>query len=286
MAIISILLVFGAEHILGDAERVREPAWFRVYSSGLARIARAWRGWDGWPGALITLGLPILALVLLQALLRRLDLDLIAVLVGLVVLFFSLGPKRLGEQAHAFMARAEDGGDGGLDLAGAILGRRPDDLGRASAALRDLLLEQSGERLFAVLFWFVVLGPVGALLVRLAVFAREIRQGTGFADFAARLAGILAWIPSRLLALTYGLVGSLDHSLEGWKAWRESGADPVLDAGRSFLREVGRGALQVAGDATEQDEPDAVAAALQLYHRALAVWLILLALLTLAGWLT
>ncbi|HYW05267.1 MAG TPA: cobalamin biosynthesis protein [Gammaproteobacteria bacterium] len=285
MAIISILLVFGAEYLLGDAERVRSPAWFRSWHEVLARVAGGWPAWDGALGVLLLVGLPVLALILLQLFLFWLGLGFVAALIGLVVLYFSLGPRRLPEQARLFLSRTEEGGEGALELAANLLGERPADLGTASAGMRDALVAQSAERLFTVLFWFMVLGPVGALLVRLASFARDQAHGEGLADFAARLAGVLAWIPVRLLALTYGLVGSFEDSLHGWRAWREGEADSIADAGRGLLLAAGQGALRVHEDTAESDDPDGVATALELYHRALAVWLILISLLTLAGWL-
>lgn len=285
MAIISILLVFGAEYLLGDAERVRSPAWFRSWHEGLARMAGRWPGWDGPLGLLLLVGLPVLALIALQLFLVWLGLGFVAWLVGLVVLYFSLGPRRLPEQVRLFLSRAAEGGDSALDLVATLLGERPSDLGAASAGMRDALVTQSAERLFTVLFWFMVLGPVGALLTRLASFARDDAGGEGLADFAARLAGVLAWIPVRLLALTYGLVGSFEDSLHEWREWRAGEADSIGDAGRGLLLAAGRGALRVHEDTADRDDPDAVATALELYHRALAVWLILISLLTLVGWL-
>lgn len=78
---------------------------------------------------------------------------------------------------------------------------------------------QANNRLFGVLFWFVILGPFGALAV----------------------------LPARALALTYGVAGSFGESLSGWRSYLASESDPVFDANERLLVHAGRGALGAGG---------------------------------------
>lgn len=83
------------------------------------------------------------------------------------------------------------------------------------------LVGNSLQRLFAVLFWYLVAGPVGALLyyclTRLQanrMFASEWDS----AGWASSLLFAMEWVPARLLALTFSLAGDFDA---GFRCLRE-----------------------------------------------------------------
>ena len=59
------------------------------------------------------------------------------------------------------------------------------------------------ERLFAVLFWFFILGPVGALMYRLVFLAAQ-REDT----LAQRWLWLLEWPAVRILGLSFALTGN------------------------------------------------------------------------------
>ena len=103
------------------------------------------------------------------------------------------------------------------------------------------------------------------------------------------LHGLLAWIPSRLLALGYVLAGNFEEAME---SWRNSGREahlPFADGTVEIVARVGvaasgRGALDVA-DATEA--LDRIRGARSLVIRTLwMIWCPVIAILTLYDWLT
>lgn len=80
----------------------------------------------------------------------------------------------------------------------------------------DFLVASYFERLFVVIFWYLLLGPAGVLLYTLARLycasescVRSLRgQGDGGAGaLILRLVFILEWLPARALALTFSLAG-------------------------------------------------------------------------------
>lgn len=72
------------------------------------------------------------------------------------------------------------------------------------------LMSSYFERLFAVVFWYLLLGPAGALFYHLAFLYRSrIWQHSDSAEgeLVVRLGYLLEWVPARLLALTFSLAG-------------------------------------------------------------------------------
>ena len=121
----------------------------------------------------------------------------------------------------------------------------------------------------------------------------EVKAGeedaTATMEAVRTLHGLLAWIPSRLLALGYVLAGNFEEAME---SWRNSGREahlPFADGTVEIVARVGaaasgRGALDVA-DATEA--LDRIRGARSLVIRTLwMIWCPVIAVLTLYDWLT
>ncbi len=177
-------------------------------------------------------------------------------------------------------------------------------------------LMDSYRQVFATLFWFTVLpGPAGAVLYRAAVLlADEWRSGSSGADTTpiaqARavfggpvqaLLWLLDWIPARLAALSFAIVGDFEDAAFCWrtqaKAWvaqeggehagivlssaagalgvRLGGPLPAVTGEPDFRPELGMG---------EEPDADLLPGAVGLVWRALVLWLLLILLLTLANW--
>lgn len=66
-------------------------------------------------------------------------------------------------------------------------------------------LTQVNEQLFAVLFWYIAFGPVGALAYRLMSLARHLEIVN---PIASRLFNCMDWLPVRITALLYLFVGN------------------------------------------------------------------------------
>ena len=123
------------------------------------------------------------------------------------------------------------------------------------------------RRWFGVLFWFLLLGPFGALLYRLLVLsvagdaARALPQRT--VGGARTLLAVLEWPVAQLMTLALALVGNFDSVLG---AWREAGG-ASFRADHRFLLAAGRASVrsEMAADAAERagsEEVRAMAAAI------------------------
>ncbi|HEU0187275.1 MAG TPA: CobD/CbiB family protein [Gallionellaceae bacterium] len=162
------------------------------------------------------------------------------------------------------------------------------------------------RNVFGVVVWFVIfmllgLGPSGAILYRLAQFlnARWGRQDSEefgeFGAFAAQAYRVLEWLPMRLTASTFAIVGDFEDAVYCWRNQAPNWPDP--EAG--IVLASGAGALGVRlGMTIEQDgvplerpeigvgdeaDVDYLQSTVGLVWRALVFWLIALLLLGVAS---
>lgn len=136
----------------------------------------------------------------------------------------------------------------------------PSDIAKAAV---ESTLENGNDAVFGTLFWFALAGGPGALLFRLAntldaMWGYRNPRFLTFGWMAARTDDALNWIPARLTALSYALLGDARCAYRCWKtqapAWPSPNAGPVMSAGAGAL------GLSLGGDAeydgvTEQRPP-------------------------------
>ena len=103
------------------------------------------------------------------------------------------------------------------------------------------IMLRAHEYLFAVIFWFVLLGAVGALMYCLVLnlVRRYDKADSGYAGAVRDLHNILMWPSARLLALGFALGGSLVSALESWRTV----SGHTLDISREVIAVSGFGAL-------------------------------------------
>lgn len=133
------------------------------------------------------------------------------------------------------------------------------------------------ERLFGVIFWFAVLGPVGALLYRLCQqLLINYKSDPVFSLTAERMLELLNWLPKRFLAISFAITGHFEGALAAFNDNKET------DRTQQFLLiDVCKGSL----DGNDNDDAAAYLSAFRgLLLRSLIVWLTTIAVLTLLGW--
>jgi AmpE protein len=294
MTLIAVVLALLSERALAHALHLRDAGWVGGYYRWLrGRIATSGATAQavGSVAGLLILVLPIaMAAVALDRWLPSLTWMIFAA----VVLVFSLGPRDLDEELEEYIA-AEAAGDADRAKAAAAVIIEHDAAQRREAraeSVEEAAFVQANNRVFGVLFWFVLLGPTGLGPVAAWLFrASDLLRREAIAD-SARLPAVaglfeqihfgLAWLPARLVALTYALAGSFEE------ARREMGRG-VEAVGRMMERNdlllvlAGRGALAKVA-ATDAAAAAPAQAALRLIRRALLIWLTVIALLSLGAW--
>lgn len=189
-----------------------------------------------------------------------------------VVLYMCVGFSRISDLAAELVAAWQAGEGTRLPLL------RVGYVGRVEHPVHEdavhLLFAFGLRRAFGELFWFVVLGPAGALLYAMTVVHSSIRSEGGEDENGPsfdRMLTWLDWLPARLLALSFALVGNFEvaiarlNHVEGEAAKNAPG----------LLAGVARGALGLPGDAAGSD---VILSAAVLMKRAAVLWLGALAL--------
>lgn len=249
------------------------------------------------------------ALVLVPTVLSALLLPLLGawsqLLFGTLVLYVVIGGRSLQEHANRVH---DDLATGDLAAARTHVSwlvsrdtRQLDETGISKACIESVL-ENGNDALFAPLFWFCVLGPAGAILYRLAntldaMWGYRTPRYLNFGWAAARFDDALNYIPARLTALAYALVGRTRQALQCWWAqapnWDSPNAGPVMAAGAGALNlRLGgaadyHGATEYRGALGTGDTPSAegISLAQQLVRNALLLWIAALSFMALATWI-
>lgn len=173
-----------------------------------------------------------------------------------------------------------------------------DDIARLAV---ERTLESAHRQMFGVIVCFVLLspfGPAGAVLYRLASilgrkWGKEDSLGQ-FGEFAVRAFYWINWIPVRLTAMSFAVVGDFEDAMYCWKSqaqdWPDSAEGIVLASGAGALGvRIGLPVNEANGWAHRPElglgnRADAkyVDSAVSLAWRVLGLWLLMLLLLTLA----
>ena len=206
-------------------------------------------------------GALLIPLVTLAALLQQPE--IFGTLFSVVLLYFAIAPRSLDEHAgrvaDAFFAG--DLSNARLQV-GYLVSRdtsQLDESGVARATVESVL-ENGNDAIFAALFWFVLAGAPGVLLYRLsntldAMWGYRNARYNYFGWAAARLDDVLNFIPSRLTALSYALLGHTRSALRCWRqqasTWESPNAGPVMASGAGALR-VQLGGAAIYHGALEQ----------------------------------
>jgi adenosylcobinamide-phosphate synthase len=232
------------DRLLGEPSRFHPLVGFGRYASAVERLFRRVGASRGV--GLLAWSAAVLPWVALAGSLRTANLW-VGLLLDVGLLYFAIGSRSLAEHARAVATPLLAG-----DLAGArqrlswIVSRDTrelDETGVAKATVESVL-ENGNDAIFGALFWFALLGGPGALMFRLAntldaMWGYRTERYLRFGWAAARIDDVLNYIPARLTALSYALLGHTSNALHCWRTqapvWDSPNAGPVMSAGAGAL---------------------------------------------------
>ncbi|HUU71874.1 MAG TPA: CobD/CbiB family protein [Burkholderiales bacterium] len=248
----------------------------------------------------------VLGIALLHSLLDYIG-ALLELAFNVAVLYFLIGFRQFGSGFNSVLEALRNDDANAARQALADWRNQPaDEL--ESAEVAKLAIEDgligAQRHLFGVIFWFVVLpGPVGAVLYFLSAMLVErwgLRQGEEYIEFgrfARQAFEVLDWIPARLTAITFAIVGNFEDAVYCWRtqsnAWGDPGQGAVLSAGAGALGVRLGDAIHENGTVVFRPElglgdaanADNMASAIDLVRRSVLIWLFLIALVTMAFWI-
>ena len=216
--LIAVVLALVLGHAAPQLAQLRRYGWFRTWLRGLsARLPAS--GFHGSRfGILLSLGAPLLIVGLLQWAVAEHWYGLPAFAFAAVVFFYCWGPRDLDLDVDA-VVEAQDT-ERRRAAVRALLG--PDREPALDApTLVEGVFAGALERWFGVLFWFVLLGPFGALMYRLAQLGATREHGAELplehGDAYRRLKLILDWPAAQLMVLGLALAANFDVVMAAWR---------------------------------------------------------------------
>lgn len=280
MSFLAVIIALLLVQAWGSGNRVQQDSWFlgwqeRVAAMGVLPQVRL---------ALVVL-LPAAAAQLVLNALQPLLFGLLWIALAVFLLLYAFGRRDFHELMERYQGQCRS-----ADFEGAYLttlselGWAGSDDNPGSAAEVHTLVQrgfvyEGYQRWFAVLFYFVLLGPVGALAYRLLQLCRQ--------DFTPGLTErclfLVDWVPARLLAAAFALAGDFVSSCN---KLLDALPDTSVETSQ-MLYDVSLAALGTGpGSAVDDAEFGTWAAAQNkelgsLMQRSAACWIVVISLLVL-----
>ncbi|WNO08368.1 adenosylcobinamide-phosphate synthase CbiB [Teredinibacter sp. KSP-S5-2] len=222
-------------------------------------------------------------------------------LLDAVVVYFGIAYRSLADHVKPIYSQLCRGNLAkARDLVARIVSRdmdNADEQGVRNAAIESCL-ENGSDAIFAPIFWFLCLGAPGVVLYRLAntldaMWGYKHGHYLYFGRVAARIDDVLNYVPARLTAMSYALLGSTYNALRCWrtqtKRCASPNAGPVMCSGAGALNVILGGRVCYHGKeydkpvmgAGRQAEDNDILRALSLVWHTLILWLFSAALI---GW--
>jgi adenosylcobinamide-phosphate synthase len=286
---------------------LRMETWFNAGHSTHGRM--------GWFLMMAILMVPTAAIYWV---LRYYDWFLAAFAWNVLIVYLTLGFRHYSHYFTSIQLALNAGDEAG---ARALLAEwtRQDTVGMEVSEIARLAVEKSlittHRNVFGVFFWFTMpLGPAGAVMYRVSEhLARawnepEHMRNEAFGQFAARAFYWIDWIPVRLTAVAFAVVGNFEDAIYAWRnfahRWQNEAIGIILSAGGGAMgvrlgTPTENAAKVLLVDAATVDssdvEPDvlpgeepnirSLQSTVGLVWRALLLWMMLLLLLSSAVWL-
>ncbi|QIE89295.1 adenosylcobinamide-phosphate synthase CbiB [Pseudomonas nitroreducens] len=304
LALLSVLGV-ALDALLGEPKRWHPLVAFGRLADRLERRfnrSRADAGSDtpglGWRSHGVTAWIIAVIPLTLIALLLSL-LPYVGWIVQVLALYAALGLRSLGEHADPVVLALRSGDLNEARLrVGYVVSRETAELDETAVAraATESVLENGSDAVFAALFWFAVAGAPGVVLYRLsntldAMWGYRNARFERFGWAAAKIDDGLNYIPARLVALTYALLGHTRLALRCWRTqapkWDSPNAGPVMAGGAGALGVSLGGSARYHGELHERPQlgegpaPTAVDIwrALALVRQGVLLWLLIILIL-------
>ena len=300
MNLIALLIGLVIERLATQLFHWRRMRWMdRIIDFGFHQAERV----ATWPAVIPVILLGVILVLPVFAVIWFLG-DTLAgftyLLLAIVVLFFSLGPRDVGEEVGEYCDALGSGDEEKVhNAAKAILEDDvPDDAFERTRCVEAAVCVQANNRLFGVIFWFVVLGPLAAwayratdLIRRRAVFNATRGDGADanadrMREAAETLHGWVAWIPARLTAIGYAAAGHMDDAIAAFRAPMEDKNLTTSERSEHLLARVGLAALALQDRPDESPDERAIRgaqAASHLVFQLLLIWAVIISAMTLYG---
>lgn len=305
MLTLTLIIALLVDHLLGEPRRFHPLVGFGFCAKSLEKYLRSHSVFNRHRRVRGIVAV-ILVLLVLSLLIYGCNILLLtnvsfSILVNSMIVYFCIAPKSLSEHGMAVFEPLQQGNiEDARSALAMIVSRDTAQLQQtevASAACESLL-ENGSDGIFAAIFWYCIGGLYGIVIYRAvntldAMWGYKNAQYRDFGWAAARLDDVLNFIPARLVALSYALMGRFSPAVASWRQqgnnWKSPNAGPVMAAGAGSLGIILGGSAVYNGveDRRPQLGCGAIARAVdikrctELIYRCLFLWLLVIAVVEL-----
>lgn len=294
--------IYGAIKLLA----VRVEGWFNAGQAEQGRL--------GWIVFIAALVVPVM---LVHWLLSNIS-PFFAFAWNVVIAYLTLGFRHYSHYFSSIQLALNTGDEAGArDLLAEWTGQDTAgmDVNEIARIAVEKALITSHRHVFGVFFWFIMpFGPAGPVLYRASEYLvrawnePDHMRSEAFGRFAAQAFYWIDWIPARLTAAAFAVVGNFEDAIYAWRnfagRWKNETTGIILSAGGGAMGiRLGTPAENAADvlppdastvdsfstetDSPPGDEPTvrALQSTVGLVWRALLLWMLLLLLLSVAVWM-
>jgi adenosylcobinamide-phosphate synthase len=298
---LTLIIALLIDHMLGEPRRLHPLVGFGYCAQHLEKYLRRTQAFvhHPKPAGIVAVLIIVLTLILLiygchHLLLVNVPLSILA---SSIIVYLCIAPRSLTEHAMAILAPLQRGDIKAARRALAMIVSRdtrqlqPTEVASATC---ESLLENGSDGIFAAIFWFCVGGLYGVVIYRAvntldAMWGYKNERYREFGWAAARLDDVLNFMPARLVAFSYALMGQYTPAMTCWRqqgnTWKSPNAGPVMAAGAGSLGIILGGKAVYNGIQDQRPQlgcGDVVRTAdisrcLDLINRCLFLWLVIIA---------
>jgi membrane protein required for beta-lactamase induction len=265
-----------------DWSHVRQWHWFMTYQRWLTMH---FANWPAYVVLVVCLVPPLCVVGLINHLLSGWLFYLLKLLFGILVLVYCLGPQNFWAQVYQCLNELQsDESSTTIQRVQTVLGLTLPDAAQSGyapfsqafhRAFTHALFIEANTRVFAVFFWFILLGPVGAVLYRAVSLCKT--QGSVLAAPALQWQRVLDWLPARCFTFIFALGGHFTQVIQHWKQFIFS--SPRTN--ESLITECGVAALDILEENRIPEDGSAEKETLALLDRVFVMGLVILAVIVL-----
>ena len=290
MSLLSVIFALIAESFISTLSELRRFDFIFRYVEWMRSKLPNFSFQNGSVTLIIVVSGILFSVWLISAMLGNV-LGLFGFIFGIAILVFMIGPRDLDTDVQNINTAFENNDYEGANfyasqLRGSTIAEPPMQLAQT---VKEEIFVQANVRLLGVFFWFILLGPVGAVLFRFSSILKDNQKecNDDFAEASRELYEIIIWLPARICVLSYAVAGNFVDTMSYWNGvsdlWLRDSEEFIVVSGTGALRYEQRADRELH----EDGEPDAagIKYALSLVKRAVIVWVVLLGLLTVTGWL-
>jgi len=285
MAIFSIIICLAGERYLSIFEDYRRLKWFKRLAQRVKQKSQTTSYLNGIIGVLLLILGSAILIDIVYSLLSMWS-GLLGFLCATFILFYCLGPKALYEPVKRYYDAIKTGDESSADwYAENLLGeKRPPEESNPSKTVAEGIFVAALDRIFAVIFWFALLGPFGAIMYRLTSQLKRHAQtppeegeitAIKFDDSVISFHHLLGWLPSRLLAFSFAFVGNISEGIKRIKINAQANNDYWQDSNDSYIVSAASDTLiaKQIESGSETDNPITTNNALALLRKSTLIWL-------------